>query len=266
MTVIVSWNIQNGKGVDGKISLERIASVIRAMADPDVICLQEISRNLALDDSARKPDQIAELRALFPGYAVSFGAAVETGDALGNWQFGNATLSRLPVLSVFRHALPQPAQPGIRHMPRIAIESNLTTPTGPLRIVNTHLEYHSAAQRLAQIGRIVEIDREVLANREQPPAFPAAGPYVDVGRAAPTVTCGDFNMQPYSDEYRKMLAPAPGHPGLRDAWAVLHPDAPHDPTCGVHDHVQWTEGAHCRDFFFVTEHLAGSVRRISVDI
>ena len=32
---------------------------------------------------------------------------------------------------------------------------------------------------------------------------------------------------------------------------VVHPDRPHDPTCGIYDHAQWPEGPHCRDFFFV---------------
>ena len=48
MIQILSWNIQNGEGVDGKISLNRIADTIFSMATPDVICLQEVSRNSIL--------------------------------------------------------------------------------------------------------------------------------------------------------------------------------------------------------------------------
>ena len=42
MTAIVSWNIQAGRGVDGRVDLVRIARTVRALADADVICLQEV--------------------------------------------------------------------------------------------------------------------------------------------------------------------------------------------------------------------------------
>lgn len=41
---IISWNIQCGLGVDGKVDLARIANVMREMGDADIICLQEVSR------------------------------------------------------------------------------------------------------------------------------------------------------------------------------------------------------------------------------
>ena len=44
MTKIVSWNIQNGLGVDGKLSISRTAETIRELADADIICLQEVSK------------------------------------------------------------------------------------------------------------------------------------------------------------------------------------------------------------------------------
>ena len=57
MTKVLTWNIQCGLGVDGRVDLVRIADVIRTMADVDVICLQEVSRfNPELDGG-----QIAEL-------------------------------------------------------------------------------------------------------------------------------------------------------------------------------------------------------------
>ena len=45
MLTIVSWNIQYGKGVDGDIDLSRIAREILIDGFPDLICLQEVSRN-----------------------------------------------------------------------------------------------------------------------------------------------------------------------------------------------------------------------------
>ena len=59
MITILTWNIQNGKGIDEKISLNRIAESILNICDPDIICLQEVSINSQLVDGSR-PDQVKE--------------------------------------------------------------------------------------------------------------------------------------------------------------------------------------------------------------
>jgi len=269
MTLILSWNIQNGKGTDGVISLERIEGVINAMGDPDVICLQEISRNLQLEEGHSAPDQIAEISDLFPDYVTIFGDAVEAGQdgAADRWQFGNATLSRLPILSVFRHPLLQPAEGGIRHMPRQATEVTVATPNGPLRVINTHLEYHSDKQRLAQVRRLRALHEEAVSNAQNPPDHDPIGPYQEIVRPEDRVLCGDFNMETDFDEYSAMLEPENGGTApFRDAWLSAHPGKPHDPTCGIHDHDQWPQGPHCRDFFFVTDAVEQSVRDVAVDM
>ena len=266
MIQILTWNIQNGKGVDDTISLRRIAAVIKDMGDPDVICLQEISRHLPLGKDVLAPDQILELSELFPEHEAIFGPAVEgrSDGRARRWQFGNATLTRLPVTSVFHHALPQPCEPGMRHMARQAIEVSLQGTHGPLRVLNTHLEFHSASQRIAQVGRLRANQEEIVANAEQPPVFDPAGPYQELHRPIDCVLCGDFNMQVGSTEYKTMLDGA-GDGRFQDAWRSLHPDRDHEPTCGIYDLKQWPEGAHCRDFFFVTNTISSGVCAITVN-
>lgn len=267
MTIILSWNIQNGKGCDGETSFERIASVIRDMAEPDVICLQEVSRHMAFFPGGPAPDHAATLSALFPGYALVYGPSLEVshgGDTLA--RFGNATLSRLPVLSVFRHMLPQPAASGTRHMPRQATEVTVETAGGALRILNTHLEYHSSAQRLAQINRLRALQSETVDNAAAPPVADADGAYKAFARPARAVFCGDFNMPPESAEYDAMLSPLPGEPKpFHDAWPIAHKAAAHAPTCGIFDHDQWPQGPHARDYFFVTPDLAKNIKNVSVN-
>lgn len=268
MMIILSWNIQNGKGTDGEISLERIASVINDMCDPDVICLQEISRHLPLGEDGIMPDQIAEITDLFPGYATIFGSAVEANcnGAVPRWQFGNITLTRLPIFSVFHHALPQPAEGGVRHMARQATEVTVTIAQRPLRVINTHLEFHSACQRLAQVERLRDLHEEIISSVQTPPKNDLAGPYQSFARPEDCVICGDFNMETNFTEYSAMLAPlADGEASFHDAWRIVHPDRPHDPTCGIHDHDQWPQGPHCRDFFFVTNGIARTAQEISVN-
>src|ERR1700730_4562857 len=41
---LVNWNIQWGRGVDGRVDLARIVREARALCDFDVLCLQEVTR------------------------------------------------------------------------------------------------------------------------------------------------------------------------------------------------------------------------------
>ena len=273
MTTILSWNIQAGLGVDGRVDLARIARTVRALADADVICLQEVesrsSGGPGGDAGSVHEDQFETLQDLFPGYAAVIGAGVErTDDATASmYRFGNMVLTRLPILSVFRHILPQPAAPGVRHMPRQATEVTVRSSGGPVRVVTTHLEYHSPVHRRAQVGRLRELQIEVAEQARHPGATDEGGPYARIGRCASSVLCGDFNMETSSDEYSAMLAAfGDAIPDLVDAWTTLHPGRPHDPTCGLFDHRQWPAGAHCRDYFFVTEDLRPRLRSLCVDL
>ena len=266
--LILSWNIQNGKGCDGVISLERIASVIQEMGDPDVICLQEVSRWLPLEDSKPGPDQLAEIQQLFPMYEAIFGVAVEASltEARRLWQFGNVMLTRLPVSSVFHHPLPRPADAGARHMPRQATEITVALGARSVRVVNTHLEFGSALQRTAQLRRLCELNEEVNVNNLAPPSTDLTGPYQKLDRAEDCVICGDFNFAVDDAEYGMMLdARGETKSSFKDAWSIAHGSAPHHPTCGVFDRVQWPQGRHCRDFFFVTNRLSAAVRDVRVN-
>lgn len=268
MTQILSWNIQNGKGVDDMVSLPRIAEVIRSMGDHDMICLQEVSRGLSLDGSGDRPDQVGELAELFPGYEVVFGAAIDALDNTGGhrWQFGNVLLTRLPMLSIQHHVLPRPADGNVRHMTRQAMEVVIASESGPLRIVNLHLEYHSLVQRLAQVDRLRHLQAETMAEYDEPPRTDPDGAYRAIPRPVDAIYCGDFNMLADSSEYRLLLSPLGGESALfQDAWTIVNPDAPHPPTCGVFDHVHWPEGPHCRDFFFVAGECVGLVDGVSVN-
>lgn len=253
MTAIVSWNLQNGKGCDGVTDLARVARVVRGMGEAHVVCFQEIARHdPAFGGGA---DQVAELEALFPGYAAVFGPALIRGER----QYGNLILSRLPVLQVFNHLLPHPAEGGIKRMQRQAIEAVVDTKAGPLRVMTTHLEYYSAAHRAAQIARLRAIQAEVAANAAAP-AMAAPSPYDPVARPAALVLCGDFNIGPEDAEYRALFAPP-----LVDAWKHARPGEPYPPTTGLFDRQQWPMGGHCRDYFAVTPEVAARIEAIACE-
>lgn len=259
---IVSWNVQCGKGVDGRIDFGRIRSVIDALAEGDtqVICLQEISRGYSDFAEGGESDQLRLLERYFSEYQLVFGPAVDRWDANRRFCFGNAILSRLPPLECRRHALPMPLDPEARRcMPRQALEIVVAVAGRLLRIVTTHLEYYSAVQRQAQAYYLAEQEQEW---RQTANAHPGddKGPFRRFLCPRATVLCGDFNDLVDDPAYRLLTASA-----LADAWRYLYGEQPHAPTCGVHDREQWQNGPHCRDFFFLSRELQG-LRPISLRV
>ena len=270
---ILSWNIQSGLGCDGRLDLARIAADIKAFGDADVICLQEVARYCRELDDTASADQAVALAMLFPGHVPVYGAGFDRASDRADdppdrrRQFGNLVLSRLPLLQVFHHVLPNPADPGVARMPRVAVEVVVEGDVGPLRLVTTHLAYHSPVQRMAQVRRLRDLTAEVAAALRAPALDRPGTPFERAPHPASSVFCGDFNMIPESPEYLDMVRPFDDcTPAIQDAWPLVHGARPHDPTCGQFDREHWKEGPHCRDFFFVTEDLAEKVRALEVNL
>ena len=262
MIQILSWNIQCGFGIDGRMDLERTATVIKEMADFEVICLQEISK---FDELAGCADQVEKISSYFPTHEVFFGAAINRLNPgySTRYQFGNLILSRVPVIQSFHYQLPQP-RPGsvCKHMPRQAVEIVILTENGPLRVTTTHLEYHSESQRIEQARKLTDIQFEVYSNLDYSSHAPESGPYAAVERPIDSILCGDFNSAPRDNVYETIVASKIREWGYQDAWGIAHENQLHPATCGIFDHKQWPEGPHCRDYFFV----AGSIttRKLNV--
>jgi endonuclease/exonuclease/phosphatase family metal-dependent hydrolase len=267
--LLLSWNIQWGKGCDGRVDLGRIVDAALALGDADVLCFQEVAANYPALDGGRGEDQPRALHRRLGDRTMVFLPAIDVaaGEGSARRRFGNVVFSRLPVLQAASYPLPRPADAGVKSLRRNAVELAVVAPSGPRRILTTHLEYHSARHRERQVERLRELHREAAGRAAlDERRGPEEGPYETVPRPASAVLCGDFNFEPGWPDYAAMLAPfGDGVPEFRDAWTIAHPGEPHAPTCGVHDAAQWRNGPNCRDFFFVTEDLAGHVRRLEVD-
>lgn len=263
MIRIVTWNIQWGLGVDGTVDLARMVREARALADFDVLCLQEVSDNFYSLKGNSGANQFAELAALLPGYTAVEGVALDLPDgAGGRRRFGNMILSRLPVGQVLRYTLPWEAA-ATRNMPRLLLEATVTTPSGPLRVMTTHLEYSSDALRRAQVEGIREAHRTACA-RTVTPREDGPGTYVRLPSAPSAVLTGDFNMRPEDPVKRRISEPfAGGAPALLDAWQALHGEEPHPASFCIYDRTSGEP--HCCDFVFVTEDLASRLRRVTYD-
>jgi endonuclease/exonuclease/phosphatase family metal-dependent hydrolase len=263
MMRLITWNIQCGKGCDGVTDLARIVSVAKKIADADVFCFQEVSSNFSKLDGGT--DQSARIAQLLPDHLPVFRPAIETIDGEGRLhRFGNMTLSRLPVLQIANHLLPWPGAGAVRSMRRHALEVTVQAAFGPLRIVNTHLEYHSAGQREAQIARLLDLQQDASTSSKAS-ISQHNEPYASQTLAAPSVLCGDFNFDVSDPQHALVHQSARSGLNYRDAWSICNPEQPRLPTCGLYDHVQWADGPDCRDFIFTTEDLTARIRRVEVD-
>jgi endonuclease/exonuclease/phosphatase family metal-dependent hydrolase len=263
MLRILTWNIQWGLGIDGAVNLKRLIEEARAIGDFDVLCLQEVSDNFPDLKGNGGTNQFSELAQLLPDYTAVEGVALDVPDgAGGRRRFGNMILSRVPVAQVLRYTLPWEAA-ATRNMPRLLLEAVVEGPSGPMRIMTTHLEYSSDKLRHAQVEGIREAHRTAherqVTRRENGP-----GTYALYPTSSSAVLTGDFNMRP-DDPVKKRISDrfSNGAPALVDAWIAAHGSVTHPPSFCLFE--QSNGPPHCCDFIFVTEDLATRIRRITYD-
>lgn len=138
---VMTYNIHHAEGLDGVIDVDRIVKVIKDF-DPDVIFLQEVDRNLPRTGHRDLPALFAEKL----GMLVFF----EANYRFDGGEYGNATLTRLPVTAHHNTALPNP----VSAEPRGYL--TVTARWGDLNVdlINTHLGLNGQ-ERLAQAEAIV---------------------------------------------------------------------------------------------------------------
>lgn len=143
---VLTYNIHHGEGLDGKLDLERIAKVISA-AEPDLVALQEVDREVGRTGRVDQPAELARLTNL----RVAFGGNL----ALQGGDYGNAILSRLPILRQTNHRLPGVA--GVE--PRGVLEAAIQTPQAdePLLFYCTHFDHQSDEIRLKSAQAVCEL-------------------------------------------------------------------------------------------------------------
>jgi endonuclease/exonuclease/phosphatase family metal-dependent hydrolase len=153
--VIATYNIHRAVGGDWRFDPERIARVLTEI-DPDVIALQEVQTGTTG-------------RRLLHEFAEMLGAEPITGMTMmrEDSEYGNALLSRFPVLEVERVDLSVGP-----HEPRGALDVLLEVAGRPLRVLATHLGLWPYERR-RQVRRLLgQLERH---------------------REVPTVLMGDLN-------------------------------------------------------------------------
>jgi endonuclease/exonuclease/phosphatase family metal-dependent hydrolase len=262
---LVTWNTQWCCGNDGIVSPRRIVDGARALCDFDVLCLQEIAVNYPGLRGNAGHDQPALLAQLLPGFEVFFAAAVDEWDGGQRRRFGNLIATRLPVAGVQQHALPYPADGGVRSMPRVCVVATVIDPAlGPVRVMTTHLEFYSKKQRMAQARALRELHAEYGAHADAPPELSHDGsPFQSKVHTANAILCGDFNFEPHEPEYGEIARPS-GNATLSDSWRLLTGPSPLVPTFRLHDRTYGPDPVAC-DFVWVSESLKPRLKSFSID-
>jgi endonuclease/exonuclease/phosphatase family metal-dependent hydrolase len=182
---LVTFNIHHGVGDDGRHDLPRLATVLAA-ADADVISLQEVDRHFG--DRSENVDQALLLsRAL--DMQLAWGPALDEPRPGGRprGEYGNALLSRLPILVSDVHRLPGGGEP------RVALRTLVELDGGALWVTTTHLSGGDAARRADQIAAVAALHSEPM----------------ETG-----VIVGDFNTSPDAPELD------PLRQRFTDAWQL----------------------------------------------
>ena len=182
---LITFNTHHGVGEDARHDLPRLAKLL-ASVDADVICLQEVDRYFG--DRSEDVDQALLLsRAL--DMQLAWGPALDEkrpGDQPPR-QYGNALLSRLPILISDVHRLPGGGEP------RSALRTMLELDGGTLWVTNTHLSTGNPQRRADQVAALAALH---------------------TGSMEAGVLVGDFNARPDAPELAAL------HGRFADAWEL----------------------------------------------
>lgn len=270
--LFVSYNIQYGCGRDGRFDLARIAG---ELAGAEVIALQEVERFWRRSAHQDQPAELARLLDMphwvyGPGIDLALQVPPAGLAACSRRQFGNMLLARTPVLWSRNHLLPKYASTGPMSLQRTALEGVIETASGALRVYSVHLTHLSPQTRLPQVERVLQIHRDACLEGAPIACGEIGEEWVDEGlpEAMPrhAVVMGDFNMEPGSSEYERMVGPVSPYggrlanpEGFVDAWTA----AGHAESAGVTADIR---GRPVRlDYCFVSTPLAGRVREARID-
>ena len=171
---LVDYNVHTAVDVEGQLDPEGIADVIEGQ-HPDVVVLQEVSRGWAVAGSIDAAEWLG--RRLHMPYVYS--EAADKG-------FGNAVLSRIPILDSDIGFLPTGSGPMDRSWVRVVLDLGGGR---TVTVIGSHLHHRHRvpgddATRLQQVGALLGV----------------------WGGGPQTVIAGDMNARPGSEEIERFRA------------------------------------------------------------
>ncbi|WP_042221564.1 endonuclease/exonuclease/phosphatase family protein [Oceanobacillus manasiensis] len=174
---VMSYNIYHGVGLDGTLSLERIADVIRD-AEAEIIGIQEVDRFYG--ERSDFQDQAKELAELL-NYHYVYGANLDLEPGEGqknNRQYGTAILSKYPIIdseNIFLSSFGK-EQRGL-------LRAKVNVRGIHVNVYNTHLGL-DVPSRMAQVEEVIDVTSSF---------------------SGPRILTGDLNAEPDSEEFQFLL-------------------------------------------------------------
>jgi endonuclease/exonuclease/phosphatase family metal-dependent hydrolase len=139
---VATWNIRGGVGADGRFDLARVVRLLER-AGPDVVALQEV-------DSRRGTEQHEHpfllLRQALGAHSVEAKSIVSA-----HGEYGQILISRWPLSDIRIHDISVAGRE-----PRRAIEAEVASPYGRLRMAAVHLGL-AFRERRAQTRTLIDI-------------------------------------------------------------------------------------------------------------
>ena len=266
---VVTYNIQYGKGRDGCYDIDRAANVL---AGADIIALQEAEAYWERSGNIHQPERIAER---LGGYHVAYGATVDIHKQLDarnvRRQFGNAVLSRWPIITTRTFLFPKLNPANGHSIQRGITEATIETPIGLLRVYSTHLSHLCEEERLQHAQITMEVHRRAVtdgpaSHGDHPDASWLEEPPPPVPTEA--ILMGDFNLTPDSAVYPALVGPVSSIYGrlalpdrFVDAWTAAGNAEDSGPTI----YKDWNARVGQRiDYVLVTPGLAGRITSAQV--
>ncbi|MGP7815917.1 endonuclease/exonuclease/phosphatase family protein [Niallia sp. 01092] len=184
---VMTFNIHHGKGMDKQLNLNRIAEVIEN-SEADIIGLNEVDKHFS--KRSLYQDQISWLaKQLKLEYAFSPSLSVKHKNSTPERQYGNALLSRYPIVAKKSHSFHLIS--GLTEG-RSLLDATIQINKKLYRIMVTHLSLNPYLHR-KQTNYILNQFHE--------------SPY-------PVIIMGDWNMKPGSRQWRKLTNK------VQDAWQI----------------------------------------------
>jgi endonuclease/exonuclease/phosphatase family metal-dependent hydrolase len=170
---VATYNIHIGKDADNNLNLESTIETLRATG-ADLIGLQEIERHSPRSQFADQPRKLAE--------ALGMQYHFEPALSVGPFEFGNAVLSRYPILATERIDLKSSKED------RVALLATVDVQGRPVRVLVTHLGLLQP-ERARDVAEL----RNRLQGEEE----------------APVLVLGDFNTTVQAPELQPWLQQFP---------------------------------------------------------
>jgi len=186
---ILHWNIHSWRDASDSSNLEVIIDLV-GETDPHVVSLVEVDEPWGMSDSLNELANRA-------GYSWIFAPSFEFGYQAPAGGFGNALLTRLPILAVQQWQLLWPSRlyEGTEPSePRSAVFAKLGFLLAPLWFGSTHLSRSDSQDRVSSLRRLITLTQKLDGH---------------------WLVCGDFNAPVSSwldNDHSIVVCPEPAQP------------------------------------------------------